>query len=131
MYEQDASAASRQAGATKSQKHVKTLCFQVSGNPKKSSRSTQNTNETWILHAESAVAIITKKPSKIIPKWSEKTKKSTPRLLQAGPFGNFMRFKMMLNIKSSSRSPKRPPRGPQEKMLSNDPPKHLKDYFIQ
>ena len=100
--------------ASKSQKPHKTQCFRASENPENSRRSAQNASKTSILHVEFAVAIVIKKPSKITPKWPEKTQKSTPRRLQDGPSGNFKCFKMMINIKSTSGTPRRPPRGPQQ-----------------
>ena len=92
--------------------------------------------------------------SKITPKWFKKVQKSTPRRLQDGPSAKLKPSKMMFNLKSTSRTPKRPPRGPKRpprglqeaskrppegpqgsqeaaKKLPNDFPKHLKDNVIQ
>ena len=112
--------------ASKSQKPHKTQCFRGSENPENSRRSAQNASKTSILHVEFAVAIVIKKPSKITPKWPKKTQKSTPRRLQDGPSGNFKCSKMMINIKSTSGTPRRPPRGPQQAPKSpQEAPKSL------
>ena len=55
--------------ALQSQKRHTFQCFRASENLEKSSRSAQNANKTLILHVEFTVAIVTKKPSKITPKW--------------------------------------------------------------
>ena len=107
--------------ASKSQKSHKTQCFRASENPENSRRSAQNANKTSILHVEFAAAIVIKKPSKITPKWPKKTQKSTPRRLQDGPSGNLKRFNMMFNIKSTSRTPRRPQGTPKR------PPRGLQD----
>ena len=111
---------------SKSRKPHKTQCFRKSENPENSRRSAQNASKTSTLHVEFAVAIVIKKPSKITPKWPKKNQKSTPRWLQDGPFGNFKCFKMMINIKSTSGTPRRSPRGPQQAPKSpQEPSKNL------
>ena len=77
--------------ASKSQKPHKTQCFRASENPENSRRSAQNANKTSILHVEFAVAIVTKKPSKICQNCL-KTQKIDPKTASSRPFRKFHAF---------------------------------------
>ena len=111
--------------ASESQKRCTLQCFRASKNQKNSSQSGQNANKSSILHVQFAVTTVAEKASKMIPKWPKKTQKSTPRRLQDGPSAKFKPSKIMLNIKSTSRTPKRPPRDPQE--VPKRPPRGLQE----
>ena len=100
-------------------------CFRASKNQENSSRSCQNASKSSILYVKFAVTTVAEKASKIIQKLPKKTQKSTPRRLQDGPSAKFKPSKMMFNFKSTSRTPKRPPRGPQEALKR--PPRGLQE----
>ena len=111
--------------ASKSQKRCTLQCFRASKNQENSSQSGQNASKSSILHVQFAVTTVDEKASKGTPKWPQKTQKSTPRRLQDGPSAKFKPSKMMFNFNSTSRTPKRPPRGPQE--APKRPPRGLQE----
>ena len=90
----------------------------LSTNQEKSSQRGRNADKSSILHVQFAVTTVAEKASNLNPKWRPKTPKTTPRQHQdgppEGPPEKFKPSKIMLNFKSTCRTPKRPPRGPQE-----------------